>query len=366
LLPPLASSASTLPALSQAVNLSPAASSGDPFPYFSKFATGPNGDNRETSYVTDLELMHHYSTVTCLTLPRGNEVSHIWQIEMVKVALTHEPALHAVLATAAFHLAYMNPKRRRIYTMVGSQHQSDAARGLRTGLTVTTPVTQEDSLACFAAASLLVICAFAAHAIHKEDDDRPSPTLESMIDLFILTRGMNAVLQSSEPGIHKGRFADLFKLGTYNTPMVYLEAICGRLHDLSLHLTNEQADRTSALIAEREVHNLIKCIRGSIESAPIPELRVAMTWPIYISDDFVMLLNQKNQMALTVFIYYCAIVHESGSQTWYTTGWGFNVAADVEKYLTSPWRETARWPFDCMGIHLEASQVTRRPKASEE
>jgi hypothetical protein len=296
--------------------------------------------------------MHHYSTVAYLTLPRGNEVSHIWQFEIVKLAFANESLLHAILAIAAFHLAYQHLDHRRTYSMIGAQHQSDAARGLRTNLT---HLTTETSHGCFASASLLPICAFAALAVNNDDAGRPHPSLEAMIDIFILSRGMNTVLKTCETQIQQGRLADLFNLSTYTTPMVYMEAICGKLHELSLQLMEPQVERATALIVDRAIHILINCIRESIQTAPIPELRVAMTWPIFFSEEYLALLSQKNEMALTVFAYYCAVVHESGSKVWFTKGWGLNVGQDLKKYVSSSWKEAIQWPLDCMSIHGEAS-----------
>lgn len=298
--------------------------------------------------------MHHYSTLTCFTLPRGNELIHVWQVEIVKVALAYQPALHGILAVAAFHLAYLHPMKRSPYLVIGSQHQSNTARGLRYDLL---NLTTKNSEACFAASTLLLICAFAALAIKHAEEDGVHPTLEEMVDIFVLTRGMNAVLQSSKPLVENGILGSFLKSHTFTTPMVYLEAICGKLHELSLQLMAVDKNRTAVLVVDCEIHTLISCIKESINTAPMPELRVVTTWPIFFSDDFLALLIQRDQMALTVLGYYCAVVHESGRDNWYTNGWGSHIGRDLEKYLLTPWKEAVQWPLNCMSTRPETSVV---------
>ncbi|KAH8669065.1 hypothetical protein BX600DRAFT_266793 [Xylariales sp. PMI_506] len=319
----------------------------DPFRYFSRlFVSGDLESVPKSTWASDMELMHHYSTSTCFTLPRGGEVSHVWQQKIVKLAIVHDPLLHQVLAVAGFHLAYLNPAQHHNYAMLASQHQSDAARGLRGSLMNPTP---EDSHACFAAASLLIIGALASQASPGPRPDG-GPGLSDMLDIFMLARGMNAVLYSYESTIQQGHFADLFKLPNYSKPMIYMEAVCGKLLDFRLQLQKDTIDSAMLNIIDKEISNLIECIKQSIKTAPVPEVRVSVTWPIMVTEDYLKLLQQKHPLALTVFCYYCALMHESQSHVWYTGGWGMSVAKDVMKHIPSLSSEATRWPLAYMGL----------------
>ncbi|KAH6656921.1 hypothetical protein BKA67DRAFT_553642 [Truncatella angustata] len=327
----------------------------DPFPLFSKYVLPQHAERQDkTPWVTDLELMHHYSTTTCFTFPRGQEVGHIWQSAVVELALKHVPLLHQVLAITASHLAYLRPHQRQSYALVASQHQSDAARGLRGALA---QITSDNCHASFAGASLLVIGAFAAAASSNSNTHsaKHQPTMADMLDVVLLTRGMAAVLHSSEPTIQRGPFADLFMQMTYSAPQIFLEAVCGKLHELSIKVLEDHSiDQDTARIVNFEIHNLITCIKDQIHKAAVPVLRILTLWPTVLSDDFLGLLNRKISPALVVFTYYCAITHECQAFAWYTSGWGISVARDVERYIQEPWADIIRWPMDCMSLQRAA------------
>src|SRR6185437_13567863 len=113
---------------------------------------------------------------------------------------------------------------------------------------------------------------------------------------FILTRGLHVVLMSFEDILQQGRFADLFKISSYTAPMGFLEALCEKLDQLRLKLKDE-GDRVTAILVDLEICKFVEGIKQSIKTAPIPELRVTMTWPMILSEDFLTLLRQKNPMA---------------------------------------------------------------------
>lgn len=95
----------------------------------------------------------------------------------------------------------------------GLQHQVEAARGIRSRLV---PLTPEVSHACFVAGVLLGISSFTSLAVFHDDEDDPKPTLEDLVDIFHVLRGMYAFLKSSEDVIHQGRLAPLFESRQYS------------------------------------------------------------------------------------------------------------------------------------------------------
>ncbi|KAI0465646.1 hypothetical protein F4859DRAFT_375621 [Xylaria cf. heliscus] len=317
----------------------------DSVPHLAKASDDDNSDSQKRSpWITDLELMHHWSTVTCFTLPRGEELSHIWQVECVRLALTDEPFMHQILAISAFHMAYLQPSHRRLYLMLASQHHGDALQGLREKFTH--EVTPESSSSTFAAAALLVIGAFATFAVSNENEENSSPGLQDMLDMFGLLRGMNVVLETWTHTIHQGRFADLFADYESSRPMIFLEAICEKLRNMKENTENDE--QTSVI--SREITNFIDSIKQSIRSALSPEIRLVMLWPINAHPDFLLLLQQRDTKAMALLAYYCAILHETQSYAWYCTRWGVNVAKDIKCQTGSSETEAMAWPLVYMGL----------------
>ncbi|KAI0437907.1 hypothetical protein F4803DRAFT_125443 [Xylaria telfairii] len=311
--------------------------------YLSQDSNKSSNSKQKSPWITDLELMHHWSTVTCFTLPRGEELGHIWQVECVQLALADEPFMHQILAISAFHLAYLQPSHRRLYLMLASQHHGVALQGLRTK---TREVTPESSHSTFAAAALLIIGAFATFAVNDENERNTLPGLQDMLDMFGLIRGMNVVLEAWTHTVVQGRFADLFVDYGSSRPMIFLEAICEKLRNMK---ESTESDQPTTVVC-RETTNLIDCIKHSIRSARFPEIRLVMLWPIRAHPDFLALLHQRDEKAMAVLAYYCAIIHEAQRYAWYCTRWGVNVATDIKGPRSPLETETIAWPLAYIGL----------------
>ncbi|KAI1128828.1 hypothetical protein F5Y10DRAFT_165935 [Nemania abortiva] len=298
---------------------------------------------KRSPWVTDLELMHHWSTVTCFSLPRGEELSHIWQVECVQLALTDEPFMHQILAISAFHMAHLQPSHRRMYLMLASQHYDVALQGLRTRFTH--EVTPESSHSAFAVASLLIIGAFATFAV-DDNEENTSPGLQDMLDMFGLIRGLNMVLETWNDTVVQGQFADLFIDRDSSRPMIFLEAICEKLRNMQENTGNDE--RTPVI--SREIITFIDAIKHSIRFARLPEIRLIMLWPMKAHPDFLALLHQRDEKAIAILAYYCAIVHEAQSNAWYCTRWGERVARDIMSPMSSLETEAIAWPLAYIGL----------------
>ncbi|PKS08120.1 hypothetical protein jhhlp_005395 [Lomentospora prolificans] len=287
--------------------------------------------------------MHHYTLITCHTLPRAAEVLHIWQSTVVKLAFTHGPLLHQILAFSAFHMAYVNPDQRHDYSVLALQHQNEAARGLRTYLT---HINAENQEACFAAACFLIFGAFARLSLSSTGgEDSPQPTLLDLTNVFAFIRGMNVVLQESENTMQQGCLADLFRLPVYMEPVSSLQEICNHLEELRSRLRHNIVDSGADIthIIEGAIFKLVKSTQNAARTASTPELRALVVWPIVLSDEFLALFQERHPLALVVIAYYCVIIHNSQSTAWFTRGWGTSVASDINGLLSPSYRALCEW-----------------------
>ncbi|EGY19730.1 hypothetical protein VD0002_g5403 [Verticillium dahliae] len=293
------------------------------------------------TWYTDLELMHHYSTSACLTLPRSADLQHVWQLEIPKIALTHVFLLHQVLAFSALHLATLRPERRAAYALTASQHQTDAVAGMRAALP---RITAANCDPLFAASSLLLLSAYAMFPHQQQssspDQPLPSPTVDNILDVFLLIRGMSEILDASELLIRRGTLGHLFAQETApptSTPL--LDSVAARLMTF-----NAAIDPTNVVVA-RELEGLISWIHRATATTALPENRIALTWPIDLSGDYISLLRQRDPAALSLLAYYCVIVSAVEPTTWYMRGWGRNALCSIEDCLSPAWKELIEWPL---------------------
>lgn len=287
--------------------------------------------------------MHHFTTSTYLTMPRGPELSRIWQHVVPKIAFDYVFLLHQVLATSAFHLAHLSHTRasRQKYRLSATHHQSHAIEGLRTALA---NITVENCHALFVTSSLLFIGALAGstvgvHDSSSEADDR-GPKMDNMLDVFALVRGMNGILDSTRHLLRQGELGELLHIGPGGERSELVETVMGELQKMVFSI--EDTDPTKSFISS-EVANLRAWIDFGYATSTTPELRITMTWPIGMQEEFLLLLKQRNQAALTTLAYYCVIMNAAEESTWFMRGWGICLARDITSILEDPWTKHAEW-----------------------
>jgi hypothetical protein len=340
---PSASTAGPISAASPAQ--STVSSNPDPFTYFPK---GPQNESpaKPGNWLTDLELMHHYATVSYLTLPRSGKIFAVWQLEVPRLAFTHRFLMHQVLAFSAYHLAYLNPAQASTYSLQASQHQNDAIQGMRTALS---QITTENCHAVFASSSIIILSAFAAFSSRASEN--AGPGIDDLQDVFHLIRGMSGILVSFDDQIQNGPLQDLFR---YNESQMSstLALVCDHLNRLQVQLDALDTDPVIKKLVGTEISSLLVWARKAIDTSTIPELRVTITWPITASAEYLKLVRQRHAIALTLLSCYCVILDASARDYWFTRGWGISTLQDIQNCIDPAWKEVVQISMDLVnGIH---------------
>ncbi|TDZ35422.1 Sterol uptake control protein 2 [Colletotrichum spinosum] len=333
-----------------------AASSPDPFPYFVKFSTGPVEAVHLSKWITDLELMHHWATATCLSMPRASDAGSIWQFEVPRLGLTYMFLMHQVLATSALHLGRLHPDQRESYALHASQHQNDAIAGMRESLAQLGP---DNCHPLFAASSLLLICAYATFPYQRggpeaEPRAEAEPTVDDILDVFLLVRGMSEILNSSQATIQAGPFKSFFTEVFTPASTTLLDAVSRHLQTYQNTLdsgggggggADVDVDPVSRDVVSREITTFLGWIEHAVGTTAFPELRVALTWPIGLTDEYMRLLRNRDPAALTVLAYYSVVVRSTEATTWFMQGWGINAARAIAGDLDPAWKDVIQWPM---------------------
>lgn len=308
----------------------------DPFPYFDKFITGPRAVE-QSSWLTDLELMHQYTAITYQTLPRAADLQHIWQTQIPKLALSNIFLLHQILAISAHHQSQLRPDLYSHYTICASLHQNKAVAGLRTALA---RITEETCHEVFVASSLLSICAFASLSSYGGVSERP--WLEDLIDVFQLIRGMSRILDSYTNLLHKGELSMLFFREGNSKPAPFLDSVNEQLQLLELSLLPQDE---ATLVCRQTIIEVVAWIQSVIRSTGSPGLRASLSLPICLRENFMDLVRQHNPVALVIVAHYSVILHDSGLDNWYLRGWGRSVIEDIAQIVGPSWHKSLEWPL---------------------
>lgn len=331
------------------------APSAEPLPPFDT-TPGPYHIDQE-NWVSDLALLHHFTVDTSKSLfftsvNPPDERSKIWEVTVPRVAFAHVFLLHQLLAIAAFHLAYLEPRNRKKYAVQASQHQSMAIQGVRAALSNISP---HNCHAVFATASLFFIGALA--------DSGPAaqsfgPNLDSLLGVFSLVKGVGGVMDEAEAELKSGLFAAFF--------VPYQGKVGPRLAEAVQHLKQDYHQRVLALPLDDpvrmdlldETERSLECMTRAMSSSATPEYRILAAWPITMSERFISLVRQRNPVALGLLTHYCMIMHATESGYWYTRGWGLGVMKDISTSMIPPWDQDAVWALDLIESHFTIQAIT--------
>ncbi|KAK4153784.1 hypothetical protein C8A00DRAFT_43351 [Chaetomidium leptoderma] len=333
---------------------SPSTATPDPFPYLTKFVTGPPEEDT-ADWVFDLELLHHFTTSTYQTFrvePTGTlrpGTHRLWQIEVPRLAFVHVFLLHQILAIASYHLAHLHSQSRQAYSLRASQHQNAGIRRMRTALS---ELSAANCHAVFASSSLLFIGSLAASCTTSIANG-PGPTVDDLIDVMILVKGIGSVLYSSRDLLQSGPLAELFvdQVGSgHGNPA--LDRVVLAVGDFLVEIAETESDDRVRAVIHADAYRLVTAIREALVRASEPEYRVVAAWPIMMSDDLIPLLRQRNQAALALLSYFCVVFHAAELQGyWFLQGWAPGVIRDLSMTMAGPWKRHSAWALGWITGH---------------
>lgn len=248
--------------------------------------------------------MHHYTAYASQTIPAEAAAQPVWTYKVPQEAFSFPFLLHGLLAFAAYHLEYLDRgAQQRRYAVLANAHQTEAIHGMRNLLPELGP---RNCHAMFATASLLALVTFAE-----------KNSLDALVDIAVMLRGMNAIIHQTEELIQAGPLAPLFLSAPCPDPPVSLVALLVELKGSEFaHVV------ASSRVASAAAWELRETIEFCLGSSPHPVLRIVLLWPIRVESKFWDLVRDKNDWACKhVLKWYIKILEEAGSQWWFLEKW---------------------------------------------
>ena len=170
LLPPLPGPSSILAEIEQAV----------PAP------GAPTSPEQTSTWIRDLELMHHFTTDVCKTLSARKEVQDVWGLVMPQMAFSCDYLMHGILALSALHLATLKGENKSSYIDCSMAHFHCS---LSTYNQVLPNIAADNCVTLFAVSSLVAV-----HVCALPIVDEAGPYLERITTLFNMCRGVETIL----------------------------------------------------------------------------------------------------------------------------------------------------------------------------
>ncbi|GJC87219.1 sterol uptake control protein 2 [Colletotrichum liriopes] len=301
------------------------------------------GGSRETQgisradWMTDMQLVHHFTSNTAHTLSENPEFVHLWTTTVPQIAFAHDFLLHGILAVAAIHVAHSNPEKRDEYATISTRHQNVALSKFSPGLS---EIGEKNADAYV----LHAICIFLLNTYSIANPSGPI-TPKDVAQSFILLQGIKSIL--TLPFAHRYIYSGPLARWLYQGGVE--PAVGGnyssKIDDL-LNLTRSMAPSDDTTTCQSALEGLK--ITFAAVSTPQHRSGLVWRWAVSLPQSFLELINQNHPMALVILMYYAALVHASERNMWYLFGWGNNVALALDKAIQEPWREWIQWPLGCI------------------
>jgi hypothetical protein len=288
----------------------------------------------------DLELLHHYLTVTSTTLASRNDLRQMWQIQIPKMALKQKLLMHSLLGVTALHIASSRPESQSSYIERAIRHHNIALREYSCQLH---SMTRENSASLFVCATLIVI--FALNLAMSRPQEEPMGPMEEILGIFTLLRGVPFVLGETWSWIRESEVEPMFRGREVDDTIILADDIANSvalLEERNQLSSNEYSDADTYARAIQELKVYFKLLSSKDLDR---DHGMVLSWPISVGREYIALLGSRQQMALVILAHYAVILHEI-RDTWWAIGWGRKLIQEVCQVVDIEWKSLIAWPMD--------------------
>ncbi|KAF7945145.1 hypothetical protein EAE96_009924 [Botrytis aclada] len=276
-----------------------------------------------------LKLLHHYTINVYDSLSTIIPQQEIWQTSVVQIALQNDFLLRGILSLSALHIALDGCENPQILVAEAAHHQNAALVEYRR-LINTGDISPESQRAAFLFSAFLTMCGFCF--IRADGNLLESNKGDRGIDEFLacanLVRGMIGLFSMWEGNI----FCDeLYATNRSGPPTNLYPDIGGdvvtelrALSDLLTRCKAETCPKTSKVCqdAVQQLFYSFEIIRKvTIDRGSASPITAALVWPAVISRDYLILLAQRNKLAVLVLAHFGVLLRRLDS-FWFFRGWG--------------------------------------------
>lgn len=233
---------------------------------------------------------------------------------------THIFLMHGILAIAALHRAQLDGWESAPALIEAAIQHKQKALSLYTPLL--SHITKSNCNALFAFSCLLTILAFASQV---SDVTRTVKDIADFVDIFRLVRGVAVIvdqerewIQDSEMRIllRQGHFASCSDCST-KTQENFSE-VGFQLQSVLKYCQETFRDSNFMSVYRSSIEVLVSGYTAYTESS---DNTVILAWPVLVDSQFFELLLRKDQLALTIFAQYGAVMTLL-DDIWWLRGWG--------------------------------------------
>ncbi|KAL5320072.1 hypothetical protein ACEPPN_013132 [Leptodophora sp. 'Broadleaf-Isolate-01'] len=294
--------------------------------------------------ILDLELLHHFSTSTGVSLSTNPIIQAMWGIRTPQIAFSNEFVMRGILAVSALHLARLRPERSKVYVPYSLQQYQAA---LQEAATILPEVTAENCTALQLSAVLTLIYTFGSPQKPPYFVDVGGSRAPEWLSLF---RGIKAIAESSSDTLFSGPLAPLFQAGKEREKL--RETFTGgieHLGELRHVILDTVSDDSKAQTYMCTIDGLEKSF-AVMHSWPAGtcEMTDVFVWLFDLSEEYLELLKEWTQESLAIFAY-LSVLFQRIECYWWMEGWSVHLISQLYPLLDEEHRLWIRWPIEQIG-----------------
>ncbi|OQE19455.1 hypothetical protein PENSTE_c015G09514 [Penicillium steckii] len=294
--------------------------------------------------ISDMALLHHYSTSTCYTISRHPVLQSVWQITIPQYGFTPQSqfVFRGILALAALHMSHIRPDMHEKYVATAEYHHNMALKMVSAAI----PQINEESgpaLYVFSTITCIITCAM------RRNSDEFWVSNDAFFEWLGIVRGTKAIISSVVETLRSGPLAPMFTLGrrkriARETRSTENQPFMTNLRRLITESVNNQHELECYLEALDDMAKSFAAVYDtqSVETADV------FIWLYQISEEYLDLLRQRTPEALVIFGYFCVITKEL-EWTWWMQGFSVHLMRAIYYHLDQEHRYWLQWPMQQLG-----------------
>ncbi|OQU98860.1 Fungal Zn2-Cys6 binuclear cluster domain-containing protein [Cladophialophora immunda] len=289
--------------------------------------------------VEPVQLLSNFVTTTATSLAWFNDSQWAWEIEVPRHAEGNAFLRHAILATSALHICFLQPPNPSEYHLAAYQNCREATLLFRS--TVTT-ITRENCVAVLAF-SLLISVFQLGTMIHQPADRTPEEASAQFIHALSALRGAWSLVGQLHSHLAQSPVSRLFvqrRQFKFEPLDRNHQQALERLESLNRLSDDPPEMRTLRAEAIRFLRSWFSLTSGH----PSTWLHLVY-WPASLPEGYISLLKQNDPISLVVFCHW-SVGLGRGSEKWFLAGWA-QQTLDLAKRLLGPeWHAALEWPTE--------------------
>ncbi|KAJ5742451.1 uncharacterized protein N7511_011470 [Penicillium nucicola] len=296
----------------------------------------------ETSEITaglnmeQLELELQWIMHTHKLLARSEETRKVWELVVLQEALKAPFLMHGILGLSALHLSRLHePQRHSKWLTVAVSHKNIALSMFSEQLS---NIDHSNIKAMMSFAGLVVAFGLGSALTPGATD---GPTLNSLIEIFTLARGVQAVANKELQFLLQSNFAPLFNIIQPEVSFPYhIIAVFDRLHETNAQC-GQQSVHHNVVVYEQVIKFLLELAAFTLMEPT--SMTLAAGWAIRVPAEYLSDLDNRVPFSLVILAHYCGLLHMA-RDNWCVGSWGSIVLEEIKQSLAPDWQSHIEWP----------------------